>query len=276
MYNGEGMQMALSLVKMTIDPPVGRVVLARPTLHNAFNDVMIQELDQCFQTLGQNAEVRVIVLAAEGKSFCAGADLNWMQSMLNYTFEENVADASRLSRMLQTIDTCPKPVLGRIHGAAFGGGVGLASVCDLTVALATASFSLSEVKLGLIPAVISPFVLQRILATHARRYFLTAERFSALEAYRIGLISAVAEAEAGLDETLQTWIQALCQNGPEAVSDCKQLIRDVCDATGDTRFAFTAERIAKRRIRPEGQEGMRAFLEKRSPSWITEEALHVP
>src|SRR5262249_23585954 len=162
---------------------------------NAFNDKMIEELTGTFTVLAQNPKVRVIILAAEGKSFCAGADLNWMQSMLNYSFEENVTDARALATMLRTIAECPKPVIGRIHGAAFGGGVGLTSVCDLSVALEKVTFSLSEVKLGLLPAVISPFVLNKIPVAQAQRYFLTAERFDAHEAHQIGLVSAVAADE---------------------------------------------------------------------------------
>jgi methylglutaconyl-CoA hydratase len=251
---------------------VATVTLARQELHNAFNDAMIADLRETFTSLGNNPTVRVIVLAAEGKSFCAGADLNWMKSMLNYTYEENVKDAQALAKMLKTIDECPKPVIGRIHGACFGGGVGLVSVCDMAVAVETASFCLSEVKLGLLPAVISPFVLSRISGTHARRYFLTAERFPAIEAHRIGLVSNVVSDVEALDKSISDLIQALFQNGPEAVSLCKKLIREVNAATSvEDALTLATHRIAERRISDEGQEGMRSFLEKRPSSWLQPE-----
>lgn len=259
------------LIKTHIDKHVATVTLARAELHNAFNDTMIAELTNTFETLGQNTEVRVIVLAAEGKSFCAGADLNWMRSMLDYTFDENVEDAHRLAHMLRTINECPKPVIGRIHGATFGGGVGLTSVCDITVAMETATFCLSEVKLGLLPAVISPFVLQKIPASQARRYFITAERFSAFEAHRIGLVSLVAPTIQVMDEAIAQWVETLCQNGPEAVSLCKQLIREINNASVDDAVDLATRLIAERRISSEGQEGMTAFLEKRPSAWLVSE-----
>lgn len=247
---------------------VAWVSLARPELHNAFNDVMIAELQQAFTVLGQDPSVRVIVLQGEGKSFCAGADLNWMQSMLTYTLEENVADAQRLADMLDAINTCPKPVIGRIHGAAFGGGVGLTSVCDLVVALDSVTFCLSEVKLGLLPAVISPFVLQKLSLSQARRYFVTAERFKAHQALAMGLVHEVVDSLEALDTQVQTWIEALLQNGPDAVRICKALIPEVSALPMAQTAALTTQRIAQRRVSAEGQEGMNAFLEKRPPAWI--------
>jgi methylglutaconyl-CoA hydratase len=252
-----------------VQEQVARVTLNRPELHNAFNDQIIAELDQVFSELGQRNDVRVIVLAAEGKSFCAGADLNWMKSMLGYSFEENMADARKLANMLRTINECPKPVIGRVHGAAFGGGVGLTSVCDMAVAMESATFSLSEVKLGLLPAVISPFVIQKISAAQARRFFLTAERFSADVACRIGLISHVVPTLQVMDNTIDEWITGICQNGPEAVTLCKTLIREINSAAGmDEAINIAVQRIAERRISEEGQEGMRAFLEKRQSQWV--------
>ncbi len=259
------------LIRIEVTYPTARVILARPELHNAFNDAMISDLDSAFQCLGQDPQVRAIILAAEGKSFCAGADLNWMKSMLDYTFDENVADAHRLATMLRTIAECPKPVIGRIHGPAFGGGVGLTSVCDMAVAVASASFCLSEVKLGLLPAVISPFVLAKMPVAQAHRYFLTAERFSAQEAHRIGLISAVVADEAELDSTIDGWVKAICQNGPEAVALCKTLIHEVSERDLDDAITLATHRIADRRISEEGQEGMRAFLEKRPSRWVAVE-----
>lgn len=255
-------------IQVHVENQVATVKLARPELHNAFNDQMIAELADAFSQLGQQSNVRAIILAAESKSFCAGADLNWMRSMLDYSLEENIADARKLAEMLRTIQECPKPVIGRIHGAAFGGGVGLTSVCDIAIAVESATFCLSEVKLGLLPAVISPFVLQKMPASQARRYFLTAERFSAKEALRTGLVSAVVADEAELDATIQSIITSIKQNGPEAVSLCKSLIFDVDGLPMDEAITLTTRRIAERRISAEGQEGMRAFLEKRPSQWI--------
>lgn len=247
--------------------PVATVWLNREDLHNAFNDAMIAQLHQAFTDLSADTSVRAVILAAKGKSFCAGADLNWMQSMLNYTFDENVTDATALARMLAAINQCAKPVIARVHGAAFGGGVGLVSACDLVVAVEKASFCLSEVKLGLLPAVISPFVLAKMPEAHARRYFLTAERFSAAEAHRVGLVSEVVADEAACDAMIATWLTALAQNGPQAVSLCKPLIQDVKNQPLETAIDITTKRIAERRISDEGQEGMRSFLDKRPPSW---------
>ncbi len=266
----------MSFIQIEQNAHLATVTLARPELHNAFNDQMIAELAQAFQSLGENANIRAIILAAEGKSFCAGADLNWMKSMLAYSYDENIEDARKLAEMLRTIDECPKPVIGRIHGPAFGGGVGLASVCDLTVALESATFCLSEVKLGLLPAVISPFVLQKMPVAQARRYFITAERFSAAEAYRFGLVSAVESTVEAMDEQIQRWVGQFLQNGPEAVSLCKKLIREVSGVNKDAAITLATHRIAERRISEEGQEGMRAFLEKRPSQWIiAEQGAHV-
>ncbi len=258
------------LIQTSTQGPVATVTLNRPELHNAFNEVMIQELQEAFTRLGEDSSVRVILLAAEGKSFCAGADLQWMKKMVDYSFDENVADARALSQMLKTIHDCPKPVIARVHGAAFGGGVGLVAACDMAVALKEAIFCLSEVKLGLLPAVISPFVLKKIGAAHAHRYFLTAEKFSAKQARKMALISATAEDAAELDETIQGLVDALLKNGPEAVSICKGMIEEVADFNWEKAMDTTAKLIAARRISAEGQEGMKAFLEKRSPAWIVE------
>ncbi len=257
----------MTFIQVTHRLPVAEVTLNRPELHNAFNDEMIRELTEIFLQLGQEKDIRAILLRAEGKSFCAGADLNWMQSMRQYTFEENCLDAEHLARMLKTVHDCPKPVIGRVHGAAFGGGVGLVSVCDLSIALESATFSLSEVKLGLLPAVISPFVLEKIPVSAAKRYFMTAERFSAHEAHRIGLVSTVITTVDMMDHIIAEWVEALCQNGPEAVSLCKPLIAGVAGQPIETAIPFTVNMIAERRVSDEGQEGMTAFLEKRDPAW---------
>jgi methylglutaconyl-CoA hydratase len=246
---------------------VATVTLRRPEVHNAFNAEMIRELTDAFAAVSTAEETRVVVLAAEGKSFCAGADLHWMRAMVDYSFEENVGDAMGLARMLRTIYDCPKPVIGRIQGAAFGGGVGLAAVCDLAVAVESAVFCFSEVKLGLVPAVISPFVFRKIHPGPARRYFLTAEPFPAAEAHRLGLLAEVAPEVAALDAVVERWGEQLSANGPEALAACKQLIDDVTGPDWDAVLAITARRIAERRASAEGQEGMKAFLEKRPPAW---------
>ena len=249
---------------------IARVTLNRTELHNAFNDAMITELVEAFTQLGSDQNVRVIILAANGKSFCAGADLNWMKKMIDYSFEQNVVDALGLAKMLKIIHDCPKPVIARVHGAAFGGGVGLIAACDFAFSVASATFALTEVKLGLLPAVISPFVLKKIPASAAQRYFLTAEKFDATEAQRIGLISEIAEDEAALDQKLDACIETILANGPEAVAQAKVLINNVLAFHWDEAMALTSEMIAGRRVSAEGQEGMKSFLEKRKPNWLLE------
>lgn len=249
---------------------VAKVTLSRSELHNAFNEVMIRELNEAFASFNKDPEVRVVLLQGEGKSFCAGADLNWMKKMVDYTFEQNVEDAQALAKMLRKIYDCPKPVIARIHGPAFGGGVGLIAACDIAVSTETATFCLSEVKLGLLPAVISPFVLKKIGESAARRYFLTAERFSAQEALRIGLICEVVPDEAALDAKIESLLSALKANGPESISHCKVLIEKVTHFDWDRAIDITTKMIAERRASGEGQEGMRAFLEKKPPSWTAE------
>jgi methylglutaconyl-CoA hydratase len=261
-----------TLIKAHIQGPVATIQLHRPDLHNAFNEVMIQELQTAFQELGHAPGVRVIILSAEGKSFCAGADLNWMKKMVDYTFEENVHDAMALAKMLKTIHDCPKPVIARVHGATFGGGVGLTAACDMAIATQSASFCLSEVKLGLLPAVISPFVMEKIGVSQARRYFLTAERFAAQKALDIGLVHEVVEDEKALDATIQKLTEAILQNGPEAVTVCKKLIDVVSEIDWENVMHQTARLIADRRISTEGQDGMKAFLEKRPAAWLSQES----
>lgn len=262
---GEFVQVA---VEETAGGGVATVTLTRPELHNAFNEVMIRELQEAFTLFGKNAPVRVVILRGEGKSFCAGADLNWMKKMVDYTFEQNVEDAHALAAMFRAIHSCPKPVIARVHGSAFGGGVGLLAACDMVFATENASFCLSEVKLGLLPAVISPFVLKKIGQAHAQRYFLTAEKFSAQEARRIGLVSDVFPDEQALDRQIASVAQSLCGNGPEALSQCKVLIEQVCRTDWERAVDITTKLIADRRTSKEGQEGMKAFLEKRAPDWV--------
>ncbi|WP_114964334.1 enoyl-CoA hydratase/isomerase family protein [Alkalilacustris brevis] len=241
------------------------LTLNRPALHNAFDDALIARLAQAFRALASDASVRVVVLAASGKSFSAGADLNWMRRMAGYSAEENAADARALADMLEAIATCPKPVIARVQGAAFGGGVGLVAACDIALASPRASFCLSEVRLGLIPAAISPHVAAAIGPRACRRYFLSAERFSAAEAHRLGLVHELAE---DLDAATEALCDALLQGGPQALAQAKALIEAVAFRPIDGALLDdTAQRIAAIRVSPEGQEGLTAFLDKRKPSW---------
>ncbi|TSE33695.1 enoyl-CoA hydratase/isomerase family protein [Tepidimonas charontis] len=256
-------------VTMAVSGPCATVTLARPELRNAFNDELIGELTAAFRALGERDDVRAIVLAAEGPAFCAGADLNWMRRMADYSREDNLADAARLAAMLRTIDTCPKPTVARVQGDVYAGGMGLVAVCDIAVAVETAGFCLSEVKLGLIPATIGPYVVRAMGARAAQRYFLTAERFDAAEAMRIGFVHDVVPAEA-LDARVEAVVQALCRAGPAAVGAAKRLVRDVAAAPiDDTLVAQTVEAIADIRASAEGREGVQAFLHKRAPRWLT-------
>lgn len=248
---------------------VATVMLNRPDVRNAFNDTAIAEITQAFRELGVDDGVRAIVLAARGPAFCAGADLNWMRKMAGYTHEENRADAMHLARMLHTIHTCPKPVVAKIQGDCYAGGMGLVAACDIAVAAEAIIFCLSEVKLGLIPATISPYVIKAMGENAARRYFLTAERFSAQEALRIGFVHSVVAAEE-LDAAVDQIVKALAANSPHAVKEAKRLVRDVAGMpVTDALIAHTAQRIADIRASDEGREGVRSFLEKRKPDWLS-------
>jgi methylglutaconyl-CoA hydratase len=241
---------------------VVRVTLNRPAVHNAFNEGMIGELTDAFADLGKQEGVRVIVLAGNGASFSAGADLNWMKRATEQDEFANREDSQALAKMFNTINTCPKPVIGLIHGAALGGAVGLAACCDVVIAQPEVSFGMTEVRLGLIPAVISPFVIAKIGPSAARRYMLTGERFTAAEALRIGLIHEVTSA---LEAESTKVIEAFLTGGPEAIADAKDLINDVTKM--DDRSELTTHRIAARRASDEGREGITAFLAKRKPNW---------
>jgi len=242
------------------------VTLNKPEVHNAFDDALIAQLTETFEALGRRADVRVVVLAANGKSFSAGADLGWMRRMAGYSEAENRADAEQLARLIHVLDSLPKPTVARVQGAAIGGGVGLVAACDVAVASEAASFALSEVRLGLIPAVISPYVIGAIGPRQARRYMLTAERFDAMEAKRIGLVHDTVPA-ANLDAAVDAVVAALLLGGPEAVRESKALARDVGGSPDDAVRADTARRIARLRASPEGKEGVSSFLEKRKPRW---------
>ncbi|MCS7272942.1 MAG: enoyl-CoA hydratase/isomerase family protein [Fimbriimonadales bacterium] len=247
-------------------PPITRITLNRPEVHNAFNETLIAELTEAFEALRDDDATRVVVLQGAGKSFCAGADLNWMGKMVNYSFAENLEDARALARMFETLDHCPKPVVGRIHGAAIGGGAGLVAVCDVAIATPAAQFAFSEVKLGLIPAVIAPYVLRKIGYGNARALFITGERFSAETALRIGLIHRLVPEEQ-LDAEVDAVVQNLLQNGPNAMTAAKMLLHAALTLPHDEFRSLTIARIAELRVSEEGQEGIRAFLEKRKPKF---------
>jgi methylglutaconyl-CoA hydratase len=244
------------------------LTLNRPQVHNAFDDHLIASLTHELRELEHNARVRVVVLAAEGKSFSAGADLNWMQRMAKYSEADNIRDAVALANLMRVLDTMSKPTIARVQGAAFGGGVGLVACCDIACASSAAVFCLSEVRLGLIPAVISPYVIAAMGKRNARRYFLTAERFDANEALRIGLVHSVVE-PGQLDTSLTQLIDELLKGGPHAIAEAKDLIASVANRPIDQALAEnTAARIARIRVSSEGQEGTNAFLEKRAPAWV--------
>jgi methylglutaconyl-CoA hydratase len=246
---------------------VATVTLANPERHNAFDDGMIAALRNTFEALGTDASVRVVILAAEGRSFSAGADLNWMRRMADYGVEENLEDARALAQMLRSLDTLPRPTIARVQGAAFGGAVGLVSCCDIAIGTPRASFSLSEVKIGLVPATIAPYVVAAIGARAARRYFQSAERFDAAQALALGLLSEVVEEER-LDAAIDAMVEALLANGPAAVSAAKKLVCDVSGRPVDAELMeVTSRLIAEIRVSEEGQEGLGAFLEKRPPRW---------
>lgn len=244
--------------------------LNRPDVRNAFNDTSISEITGAFRALDLDRNVRVIVLAARGPAFCAGADLNWMKKMADHTEAENLADAAKLAEMLRVIYHCSKPVVARVQGDCYAGGMGLVAACDIVVANDSAGFCLSEVKLGLIPATISPYVIRAIGERAARRYFLTAERFDASEAHRIGLVHQVV-AESTLDHEISRYTQSLLAGSPHALGEAKRLIREVsCETIDNSLIADTVRRIAETRSSVQGREGVQAFLNKRKPSWLTD------
>ena len=253
---------------LTYHAGVATVTLNRPEVRNAFNDEVIAELTAVFLALAGREDVRAVVLAANGPAFCAGADLNWMKRMAGYTREENLADARGLARMLEVIYACPKPTVARVQGDVYAGGMGLVAACDLAVAVDTAQFCLSEVRLGLVPATIGPYVVRAMGLRAAQRYALTAERFSATEAHRIGLVHEVVAPDA-LDAQVDAWLQALVAHGPEALRVCKALLQEVAgQAIDPALIARTVDCIADVRASAEGKEGVQSFLDKRKPRWV--------
>jgi methylglutaconyl-CoA hydratase len=255
-------------LQLSYERGISTVTLHRPDVRNAFNDEVIAELTAVFLEIGKRDEVRCIVLAGNGPAFCAGADLNWMKRIAGYSREENTEDASGMARMLEVLWRCPKPTIARVHGDAYAGGTGLVAACDIAIAVDTATFCLSETRLGLIPATISPYVIRAMGARAAHRWFLTAERFSAQEAHRIGYVHEVVPA-AQLDARVQEIAGALVNAGPEAVTLTKQLVHDVAEREiSHALIRRTAEGIADVRVSDEGREGIRSFLEKRKPGWL--------
>ena len=247
---------------------VAQVTLNNPDKHNAFDDQMIIELTNAFNALAANANVRIMLLKSEGKSFSAGADLDWMKRMASYSYQQNLNDARALAAMLKALHQMPIPTIARVQGAAFGGAVGLVSCCDIALASSNASFALSEVKIGLVPSTISPYVIAAIGERHAKRYFMTAERFDANTALQIELVHEAVE-KSLLDDKVEQLVTAILSNGPEAVAVAKQLIFAVSGKPIDSKLIeHTCEVIAGIRVSPQGQEGLSAFLDKRKPNWL--------
>jgi methylglutaconyl-CoA hydratase len=256
---------------LRFDAGVSTVTLNRPDVRNAFNDEVIAEVTAVFLELGHRPEVRCVVLAASGTAFCAGADLNWMKRMASYSRDENLDDATALARMLEVIYQCPKPTIAKVQGDVYAGGLGLVAACDIAIAADTAHYCVSEVRIGLIPATISPYLIRAIGARAAHRWFLTAERFGAAQATACGLVHEAVPA-GDLDARVAALAHTLVQAGPEAIKACKTLLHDIAgQEMSDSLLQDTAERIADIRVTPEGREGIGAFLDKRKPSWLTGE-----
>lgn len=258
----------MSAIQVTQLGAVLTLTLNRPDMRNAFNDEVIAELTRAFQDAASRADVRAVVLGAVGPAFCAGADLNWMRRMADNTRDENLADAAGLAEMLRVMYECPKPTVARVQGDVFAGGMGLVAACDMAVSVHSATFCLSEVKLGLIPATISPYVIRAMGARASHRYFLTAERFSATEAHRIGFVQEVVSEEQ-LDAKVAELTKALVSASPNAVRSCKSLLQEVASRDIDAQLvARTVEGIADIRASSEGKEGVQSFLQKRKPNWL--------
>ena len=256
-------------LRRTEEGPVATVILARPDAHNALNADLINELKRCFEELAEDQETRVVVLAGEGRSFCAGADIGYMRETAGLSYEENLEDARRLAMMYWTIDECPKPVVAKVQGAAMGGGAGLLAVADVVVADSEAQFAFSEIKLGIAPATISPVVVRKIGVSHARSLFLTGERFSAQRAREIGLVHRVVSKD-GLGEVVEEKLEELLEGGPLAQATLKGLLRRLETTEPMEAPGLTARVISELRTGEEGQEGLAAFLEKRDPRWRSE------
>ena len=245
---------------------IATITLNRPDVHNAMNEQLIQELTGCVHDLGKDDTIRIIILTGNKNSFCAGADLNWMKSMVTYSKKENIKDSNLLFDLYNTLYTCPKPIIGKITGHAFGGGIGLIAVCDITIGVPGLKFAFSETKLGIIPAVISTFVAARLSQADMRRLFITGERFDSEYAQKIGLLDYVVPSEE-LETKIQFYVDQLRSSGPKTVNEVKHLLQNMRTMPIEKYKQFTVEKIAELRISPEGQEGISAFLEKRQPKW---------
>ena len=260
------------MLKVEKKDGIARVTLDRPELRNAFDDALIKLVHEAFVSLGEDKAIRVVILAGNGPAFCAGADLNWMKRMAKYGYDESLADAKALAQMLATLDRMPKPTIARVHGPVFAGGTGLVAACDIAVGTPEAKFCLSEAKLGLSPATISPYVIRAMGEHNARRYFLTAEVFDADEALRIGMLSLLVS-PSDIDKAIEDLVNHLLAGGPEAHAKIKDLIRAVAGRpVDDALLADTAKRIAEIRVSPEGKEGIASFLEKRKASWCSKKS----
>jgi len=260
---------AFSSIRVLVDADgIATVTLDRPEIHNAFDDLMVAELTRALRDLDASPQVRVVILAASGKSFSAGANLNWMKRMAGYSEAQNMKDALGLAELMHTLYTLSKPTIARVHGPAYAGGLGLVACCDIAIATREATFCLSEVRLGLVPAVVAPYVIAAIGERQARRYFLTAEKFGAPEAFRIGLIHDLVE-EDELGPALNALVTLLFMGGPKAIAECKDWIATVAQSPTDEKLvAESARRIARLRASSEGREGVSAFLEKRDSTWV--------
>lgn len=259
--------MSYSTLTYSKDGAVAKVFFNRPEIHNAFNATVITEMLDAFEQIGKDHSIRVVVLSGTGKSFCAGADLNWMRGVISQSFEQNLAEANSLARLFYTIYTLRQPVIARVNGAAIGGGTGFVAVCDFAVAAESATFSFSEVKIGVVPACIGPYVVKKIGEGRARELFITGERMSAQRALEVSLVNKMVQDEE-LDNAVNEYVHAILSSGPEAVAMAKNLVSSVPIMTPEQFMPFTAEMIARLRISPEGQEGMDAFLNKRTPKWV--------
>lgn len=259
--------MAYETVEYTKDGRIANVSFCRPKVHNAFNSTVISEMADVFGKIEEDDDIRVVVITGEGKSFCAGADLNWMRGVINQSFEENLAESNDLADLFWQIYTCRRPVIGKINGAAIGGGTGFVAVCDIAIAASSAVFSFSEVKIGVVPACIGPYVIKKMGEGKTRELFITGERMKANRAHEVGLINRVVDDDA-LDAETDAVVEAILSSGPEAVAMAKRLISEVPGMTPEQFKPYTAEMIAKLRVSDEGQEGMDAFLNKRKPRWV--------
>ncbi len=261
--------MTYTTIEYNKEKNVGYLNFARPEIHNAFNSTVIYEMSELFDELLDYKELRVIILSGKGKSFCAGADLNWMRSVKEQSFEKNLDESNKLADLFYQIYTFPKPIVGRINGAAIGGGTGFVAVCDISIACESAKFSFSEVKIGVVPACIGPYVIKKMGEGKARELFISGERMYAKRAHEVGLVNSVV-ADDKLDDEVDKLKNLILSSGPEAVAMAKKLVSEVPQMTPEQFKPYTAEMIANLRVSDEGQEGMDAFLNKRKPNWVVE------